>query len=78
MGDRIFCQHGNIVGCDHFRQTVVHFRINMVRTSGQNDSPVSCFIQEFNSFLTLPAHILPAGGELCPCVVNSGPDLTFT
>ena len=44
VGNRILRQHGDIVGCDHLRQTVVHFRIDMIRTSSKDDAAVSSLI----------------------------------
>ena len=40
----ILCQHCNVVGCDHLRQTVVYFRVNVIGTSRQDDSSVACLI----------------------------------
>ena len=39
--DRIFCQHSDIVGINKLRQTVVDFRIDVIRASGKDDPPVA-------------------------------------
>ena len=32
VGDRIFCQHGNAVGIDQFRNSMIDLRVDVVRT----------------------------------------------
>ena len=44
MGDRILCQHGDIVGVDHLRQSVVDFRVDVIRTAGKYDTAVARLI----------------------------------
>ena len=76
VGNGILGQHGDIVGCDHFRQAVVDFRVDMVRTSGQDDAPVAGLIQEPDRLLALFTHVFAAGCQLVPCGVDGGANLT--
>ena len=55
---------------------MVYLRINMIRTSGKDNPAIPCLVQEFDSFLALPAHIFAAGGELIPGIMDGRPDLT--
>ena len=75
MRNRILGQHGNIVGSDQFRNPVVDFRIDMIRTSGKYDSAVSGFVQEPNGLLAFFSHVIAAGGKFFPGSVNSLTDL---
>ena len=42
--DGVFGQYCNIIGSDQFRKTVVYLRVNMIRTSCQNDATITGFI----------------------------------
>ena len=50
---------------------MVYLGVNMIGTSGKNNSPVSCFVEESNGFLTFFAHIVPARFKLNPGFMNS-------
>ena len=75
MGDGVLCQYCNIVGCDQFRESMVDFRVNMIRTSRQNDTTVAGLIQETNRLLSFRSHVLTAGCKLLPCFMYSRTDL---
>ena len=77
MGDRIFCQHGNPVGINQFRDTVIDFRVYMVRTSGKDNTAFSGFIKELDNFFTFFADIFLGLHHFLPCGRNSGSDFGF-
>src|SRR5699024_11401372 len=52
VGNGILCEHSQSIRGDQIRDTVVDFRINMVRTSCQNDTPLSVFIHPLQGFLS--------------------------
>ena len=65
MGYRIFSQYGNIIGKDHLRKSMIDFRVDMVRSSGKDDSSVSGFVQKPDRFFPFASHIFPAGSKFC-------------
>ena len=77
MRDGILRENGNTIGIDHFRNTVVDFRIDMVRASSQNDSPLSSGFHVSQSFLSLAADIISHVLQFLPCGVSSGGHFLF-
>ena len=57
MGNGIFCQYTHTVGSNHFRNTVIDFRINMVWTTGQHDTAAMVFFHIFQYFFALLLHL---------------------
>ena len=75
MRHRILRKHRDIIRIDQFRYSVVHFRVNVVWASGEDDSAVAGFIQIFNGLFAFLLHILTARKKLCPCGMNGVLDL---
>ena len=53
MGNGILCENSKSVAVNKIRDTVMDFRVNMVRTPCQDNAPAPCFFQVFQSFFTL-------------------------
>ena len=75
VGDRVLCQHRNIIRVDKLRNSVVHLRVYMVRASGKDDPAVAGLIQVSDGLFALLLHVFPAGGKLGPCSMYGGLDL---
>ena len=60
MGNGILGQHCQPIGGDQIRDTVMDFRVNMVRTSCQNDTPFSVFIHPIQGFLSFAHDVFSA------------------
>ena len=62
MGDGILGQHRNAVGGDQFRNAMIDFRIQMIGTTGKNDSLHVMLFQIgedfFSLFLSVQADLL--------------------
>ena len=66
MGDGILGQHGDIVGGDQLWNTVIDFRVDMIRASCQhNAADMVCFHITQDLFSLIP-HILAGGGKFLP------------
>ena len=66
VGDGILGKDCNVVGGDQFRNTVVDFRINMIRTTGKHDPSFPGFLQISKNLLTLCLHIPSGVGKFFP------------
>ena len=75
MGNRILCQHGEVVGGDELRNAVVDLRIAVVGSAGQNDAPVTGFLHPFQGLLALFLHVVMGPLQLLPGRMGSGTDL---
>ena len=60
MGNGILCEHSQPIGGDQIRDTVMDFRIDMVGTSCQDNTPPSVFLQPFQGFLSFAHNIFSA------------------
>ena len=73
MRDGILGQHCHVIGVDQIRDTVIDFRIQMVRTACQNNAVTAGLLKEFDHFLTAFSDISPGLFELFPgCAHGSG------
>ena len=66
VGNGILGEYRQPIGSDQIRDTVMDFRIDMVRTSCQDDSPLSVFIHPLQCFFpfahdvfSAPVHFQP-------------------
>ena len=77
MGDRILCQHSKSIRCNEFWNSVVNLFINMVGTSGKNDSFFVVLTQVSKSLLALFLHIFMSIIKFLPGLGNSSPDFAW-
>ena len=75
VGDRIFCQHGNAVGIDQFRNSMIDLRVDVVRTSAEDNSGAPCLCQISENFLTLILNVLSHAVEFIKGSTHSVADL---
>ena len=75
MGDGILGQHREVVARDQLRDTMVDFRIHVVRTTREHDPAVAGLLHPAEGFLTLLLHILMRTLELCPGLMRRRADL---
>ena len=71
MGNGILCENSKSVAVNKIRDTVMDFRVNMVRTPCQDNAPAPCFFQVFQSFFTLFLNISAGSGQFFPGSVSS-------
>ena len=71
MGNGILCENSKSVAVNKIRDTVMDFRVNMVRTACQDNAPAPCFFQVFQSFFTLFLNISAGSGQFFPGSVSS-------
>ena len=74
MGNRVLRQHAQSVGVDHIRDTVMDFRIDVVRTAGKHDASASVFFHILKRFLAFFLHIASCSAKLFPSGMNSSTD----
>ena len=75
MRDRILGEDRHAVGVNELRNAVVDLRINVVRSSAQNDSMSAGVTQVIQRLLTLAPDIFAAPHELSPRIGRSSPDI---
>ena len=66
MGHTVLGQYSNTIGSDQFRNTMVDFFINVIWTSGQDNSLHMVIPQVFDRFLAFILHILTGFGKFRP------------
>ena len=66
MRNRVFGQYGDSVGINHIRDTMMDLRINVVRTTCQNDAASSGFFHIAKGFFSLSADIVSHMFQFCP------------
>ena len=74
MGNRVLRQHAQSVGVDHIRDTVMDFRIDVVRTAGKHDASAAGFFHILKRFLAFFLHIASCSAKLFPSGMNSSTD----
>ena len=77
VGDRILGQDGNVVGGNHIRDSMVNLRVNMIRTSGENNAVMMGFLHPFEDFPSLLAYFIADIRHLNPSGVAGLADLLF-
>ncbi len=58
MGNRILSEDCHTIAVDQIRDTVMNLRVNMVRTTSQNDAPAACLLQVLKCLLTFFLNVL--------------------
>ena len=66
VGNGIFCQHGKIVGANQLRDTVVNFRIGVIRTTGKDNPSVPGLLHPHQGFFSLFLYISSRLKKLFP------------
>ena len=77
FADRIFRQYHHAERADGFRNAMVDFRIDVVRTAGKHDASAAGFFHILKRFLAFFLHLHPADGKLLPAFGNRVADLRF-
>ena len=71
MGNRVLCEYGDAIAVDQIRDSVMDFRVNVVRAACKYDSTAMILFYVFQGFfaffLDIGAHI----GKLFPAFVSS-------
>ena len=75
VADGILGQHGDTVGIDQLRNTMVDFRVDMVRTACQYNAPVSGLFHVLQGLFPLALDILADFRLLFPCLFGGGGNL---
>ncbi len=75
--DGILREHSHIVGVDHLRNTVVNLRVDMIRTTREDNAVMTCLFHPFEYFLALPAHLIAHGSHLFPAGVAGFTNFLF-
>ena len=75
MGNRVLRQHAQSVGVDHIRDTVMDFRIDVVRTAGKHDASAAGFFHILKRFLAFFLHIASCSAKFFPTGMDSSTDL---
>ena len=74
MAYAVLSKNGNTVRADHIRNTVVDFRVDMVRTSGKHNAVSSGFFKVFKSFFALLADVFANLFKFFVAVTGSNAD----
>ena len=77
MGNRILSEDCHTIAVDQIRDTVMNLRVNMVRTTSQNDAPAACLLQVLKCLLTFFLNVLMYGSHFLPCLVSGFLHLRF-
>ena len=67
MSHAVFCQNSDMETCDQFGDTVIDFRVCVVRSACQNDTCHTFFTDIFQGFFTLFMHIAAEVIPFIPC-----------
>ena len=59
VGDTVFRQHGDIVGSNQLRNTVIDLRVDMIGTPGEDNAAFMIFLHIFQDFFSLKLNVLP-------------------
>ena len=74
VGNGILCQDSQPVGGNQFRDTVVDFRIDMVRTACQHDAAFVVCLHPRQDFFAFFTHIVPGSCHFIPACAGCGSD----
>ncbi len=75
VGDAILGENGKAVGADHFRDTVIDLRIQMIGTAGQHDALGAGDLHELQDPFSLGLHIAAVLQQLLPPILRGGEHL---
>ena len=71
----VFCENDHIEGCDDLVESVVDLRIEMVRTSCENDALFAVLLGPFQIHLTVSFDVSLELSVFCPCDLHCLSDL---
>ena len=67
MRNRILCKYRNTITVDQIRDTMMDFRVDVIRTACKDDSSSSGILKVLKSLLALFLHIFTCLGKFFPC-----------
>ena len=70
VGDGILRKHCQSVRIDQFRNPVIDLGVNVVGTSGEDDSVSAGLLQPFQRFFAFIVHCLPGPGKFLPAFLH--------
>ena len=76
MRDAVLGQYGNIVRSNQLGNSMVDFRIRMVRTSCQNNSALVIFLHIFENFFPFLLHVSAGSAHFIPALLHGISDFS--